>query len=703
MWLCSYVPSMTDGQVTGVSIVVRDITERKRTEEAVRASEARLQLAMRAGQLGTFQRDLVTGTLSFDARCQELYGVPAGEPVDQALGRVHPDDRDEVDAAIARALDPADPADDYDIDHRLVIDGEEPRWLSVRAHVRFDGEGDDRRPVEMIGVALDISEDKATAKALEVAAAQLKLALAVGAVGTYDVDLSTRVVAFDEGGQSLLGAEPQMPLDDAFAMIHADDRDDVVDRFETAADPASPDDLFRSVHRQRRPDGETLWVVSRGVFQFEGEPRRAVRLLGSLADITELKEAQDAVRHQLVEIDSYFDALPVAIAVFDRDGRYVRVNGAMEGLIGAPADRLVGTFPEDHVPAGHVDANEALLRRALDTGEPLRDVEMTLPSPADPRGGDRSWLSSFIPLVDGGVATGATVVVRDVTALKRAQVGLERLTAELEARVVERTAEVRQLVGDLTEAERRERGRVAQVLHDDLQQLLYAVQFKFEAMRRSAETAPLLDQADNLVARAIHVTRTLTVDLSPPVLRGEGLDRTFEWLGHRMNEAYGLAVTVEREGDVQAGKTVQVLLFQIVRELLFNVVKHAETMSAAIVVGPDSDGRVRVTVSDAGVGFDPDQVGEAAGTGVGLVSVRERIRLVGGACRSGPRRAAGRRSRSSARPTCRYVPTRRGLRRSPIRFGAHRGAVGNGARKLGAHIRRTLLCPTAPWRTASFS
>ncbi len=634
VWLCSYVPVAADGERVGVSVVVLDITDRTRAEDAARASEERLRLAMGAGRLGTFRRDFAEGTLAFDARCQELYGLPDGEAAAVALDRVHPDDRGAVEAAVARATDPADPADDYAVRHRLLVDGEDPRWISVQARVQFDGEGPGRRPAHMIGVALDMTAMRETERELEDARAQLSLALAVVDAGTFDVDLGSGTVTYDDGSQRLLDLPSEMALDEAFRTIHPTDRGGVEAAVEAATDPAVESDVFRSVHRQLRPDGHVLWIAAHGLAQFDGDgpSRRPVRLLGTLADITRLKEAQDAARRQLVEIDSYFDAIPVAIAVFDQEGRYVRVNGSMEALIGRPAAEVVGRLPADVVSGDHVDANGPFLRRVLSTGEPVRDVEMSLPAPSDSEGGLRDWLLNFVPLVDAGEVTGATLVVQDVTPLKRAQAGLETLTAELEARVVLRTTEVRRLVGDLTEAERRERGRVAQILHDDLQQLLYAVQFKFEAMRRATPRSgpALLDQADDLVARAIQVTRTLTVDLRPPVLRGEGLDRTFEWLAHRMHEAYGLDVTVDREGDVQAGKTVQVLLFQIVRELLFNVVKHAGTASATIRVGGVEPDRVRVVVADNGVGFEPEDPDEGEASGVGLVSVRERIRLVGG-------------------------------------------------------------------------
>ena len=137
----------------------------------------------------------------------------------------------------------------------------------------------------------------------------------------------------------------------------------------------------------------------------------------------------------------------------------------------------------------------------------------------------------------------------------------------------------------------------------------------------------MVADAERLVGEAVQTTRTLTVDLNPPVLHGDGLEQTFEWLAHRMADAYGLDVRVTAEAHVEVGKTIQVLLFQIVRELLFNVVKHAGTGEAEVLVTRSEAGGVRVTVADRGVGFE---MSDDVSDGVGLVSVRERIRLVGG-------------------------------------------------------------------------
>ncbi|HET9450149.1 MAG TPA: ATP-binding protein, partial [Aggregicoccus sp.] len=141
--------------------LVLDITGRRRLEEALRASEERLRLALSAMGAGTFDLDVATGDMRFDARMRAITNLPPEGRVDVAvaLGQVHPEDRPAVEAAFQSALAQGTP---YVIEHRVVprTEGERERWVAARGGTLFDAEG---RPLRFIGTGVDVTAEKARA------------------------------------------------------------------------------------------------------------------------------------------------------------------------------------------------------------------------------------------------------------------------------------------------------------------------------------------------------------------------------------------------------------------------------------------------------------------------------------------------------------------------------------------------------------
>jgi PAS domain S-box-containing protein len=235
----------------------------------------------------------------------------------------------------------------------------------------------------------------------------------------------------------------------------------------------------------------------------------------------------------------------------------------------------------------------------------------------------------------------------DVTARRQAETILqaqreqaditERLqrTAELE----QRTAQLSRLASDLTLAEHRGREEAAKLLHDGLQQLLVIASLNLaQHVKHAREAAAPLDdrivEAKQQVDDAIAAARTLSFELSPPVLQHAELPASLAWLANWTQQKYGVEVRVSADPRARSSrKDVRTLLFESTRELLFNAVKHAQVDRVTLEIGLDADDQLCITVTDSGVGFDPSALADrmkAGAVGWGLFSIRERVTLLGG-------------------------------------------------------------------------
>ena len=187
------------------------------------------------------------------------------------------------------------------------------------------------------------------------------------------------------------------------------------------------------------------------------------------------------------------------------------------------------------------------------------------------------------------------------------------------------------LAGELTMAEQRERKRLAQLLHDGLQQNLAAAKLQVGAIagNNGQDCANAIAQVEQMLGDAIQMSRSLSAELSPPILYDRGLSPAIEWLARIMKERHDFSVACVIPDEVELPEDVNVLLFHSVRELLFNSVKHSGVSQAEVKMQAE-DGNLRITVSDSGSGFDPKCISQTGAGGFGLFSIRERLALLGG-------------------------------------------------------------------------
>lgn len=219
-----------------------------------------------------------------------------------------------------------------------------------------------------------------------------------------------------------------------------------------------------------------------------------------------------------------------------------------------------------------------------------------------------------------------------VEKLREVNASLERRVAERTQQVEEQAEQLRRMAAELGATEQRERRRLAQALHDHLQQLLVSAKMGLEqSLLGGAQRQDVLERVGHALDEALAASRSITLELYPPVLYDRGLSVALQWLARHTEERHPLAISVQSSADVHLDDDdLQSFLFSSVRELLLNAVKHARASSVAIEIQLDGEW-LTITVADDGVGCDADEIAASRSSeGFGLFNIRERLRVLGG-------------------------------------------------------------------------
>jgi signal transduction histidine kinase len=216
---------------------------------------------------------------------------------------------------------------------------------------------------------------------------------------------------------------------------------------------------------------------------------------------------------------------------------------------------------------------------------------------------------------------------------------LRELTATLESKVIQRTAELedrarqlQQLILELAQADEHERRRVAMLLHEDVQQRIAGAKFELSLLSNEAKKDPswraTITHVNEILGNVIGMSRHLSQELSPAVFCENDLAEVIEWLADQMQAEHRLTVQVHACGvGLLESEAMTLFLFRAARELLFHVVRHAGVHEARVRLR--RRGRyVGLWVSDDGQGCDPQVLEDTAG--FGLLGIRERVELLGG-------------------------------------------------------------------------
>ena len=389
----------------------------------------------------------------------------------------------------------------------------------------------------------------------------------------------------------------------------------------------------------QRKDG-TVFPVELRTFLIRDEAGHP-SFMGAIArDITERKCIEEKLRESEQRFRTVVEkSLDVAYRRNLKTDCYDYLSPAIEGITGYTVEEFsqmsFATLLENIHPDDH-----PVIQRRLEQFENSRHgthIQDLFEFRLKRKSGGYRWVSDSGTLLSDADGTPLYHVgfVRDITERKQTEEALRQNNVMLEKAVSERTARLRRLATELTLAEQRERRRLSDFLHDDLQQVLVAAKFKAEKLVMDQASDPLKNEAQklyDLIAEALNKTRSTSNELGTPLLYVVGFVPALRQLAEQMRERHGLRVDLDiRDMKESLLEDIKVHLFHSVRELLFNVAKHADTDTAFVRIRK-KESQIEIIVIDAGKGIDlkKAQPEDDTDCGYGLFSISERLGMIGG-------------------------------------------------------------------------
>jgi PAS domain S-box-containing protein len=595
-----------EGQPQRMLGMATDITEHKNAEDAKRESDERYRQIAETTTEGISVADANFCITFVNRQMAEMLGYEPAEMLGRSvLDFVFPEDVEQERQVFERRR--AGVRERYD-DRFRHKDGSEVS-VQIGSTPIFNGSGEFAGTLAMIS---DIGERKRAEQALRQREKELLEAQRVAHVGSWVWDPETDDISWSEESYRIAGRDPSLPPV-SFRELGQFCMPETWERLRRAVEEAlrsgTPYELDLELVGS---DGAKKWFRTRGEAQRDATGRVAL-LRGTIQDITERKNAEEALRESESRFRNVFQDAGVGMIIASLEGRFLAVNRTFCEYLGYTEEELLRMTVEDVTQPEDWPSFSAKLREAVATRTSFQ------------RFGKRCRHKS-----------GCTVYTESSAFLIQSPSGEPQYFVGETVNVTERKMAEQSLADAnrrLIDAQEEERARIARELHDDINQRLALLAIGLDQLRENSpeSRADLEERLGDLLRQTREISsdiHSISHQLHSSKLEYLGIEATMSGFCKETGEKQRVEIHFANE-NVPAGvpREVSICLFRVLQEALGNAVKHSGARCFEVCL-EGAPGGIRLRVSDSGVGFDSESGNGPRG--LGLISMRERLRLVQG-------------------------------------------------------------------------
>lgn len=588
-----------DGEVDKVVSVVRDISDRKENELELKRRQERLLRSQKIGQIGDWELDIETEEITWSPTMYKIFerdpelGVPSYEEIQT---NYHGSSLRKHNEAIEKAVEEKKSSD---IDLKLNTDKGNKKFIRAKIISKENEKGE---VIKLLGIIQDITERKQVEKELAKEKQRFQLVAQTTSDVIWDFDLTDNNLWWSKGFEDHFGYDISRLADDLSSWtdhIHPEDKDRATESLEKAVN--GEDKFWQEQYRFKLSDGSTAHIIDQGII-IRDENGEAVRMVGTLNNITERVEAEQRLRESEEKYRHIFKDNPEPMWIYNPDTmEFVEVNQAAINHYGYSEKEFSNMTLADIRPPENIEK----LKNAIDKHR-----------------SEKSYFGEWRHLKKNGSLIHVEVTTANV------QYKDKTYRLALMHDITEQKHMQQKIIESVIEGENRERKRIAHELHDGLGQYLVAANMNLESVKKDIRQLPEKREQQfqtglSLLKNALSETRSIAYNLMPKAIAEYGLVMAVKNLIQNLQKSTDITFRFDHnKEELNLKDQAEINIYRIIQELVSNAVRHADCSAISIKLQVNHNS-VKLIIEDDGKGAQLEE--KHGNKGLGLRSIKTRV------------------------------------------------------------------------------